>query len=343
MGFERLAALLLIPTVLAGGSEHGTVTRQQATIQAIVNLFDRTPVVAIGEIHGSNEQHAFLRALIADPAFGRNVSNIVVEFGNAKYQAVADAFVMNKRAVSDAELRLIWRNTTQSGLIQPGLMNVWDAPIYEQFFRAVRAANQARPPGQAALRVILGDPPIDWAAVKKATDMLSPFLTDRDGYYAHAVESEVLDKGQRALLITGVYHVSRLSPPSSRSFGTAIEQVEAKHPGTVSVLLTYYGFPRSLQADAQRLAELPTPYLLMLANTWPGQLSADTVFSDFRWDINLGQKPLNSVVDGLLLLGDPNTFTESLPDPAIYREPQYAAELRRRQQLIGVGDGNRWP
>jgi hypothetical protein len=60
------------------------------------------------------------------------VDDIVVEFGNALYQDTIDRFVSGQ-PVDNADLRPVWRNTTQS----PG--ETWDAPVYEQFFRTVRA------------------------------------------------------------------------------------------------------------------------------------------------------------------------------------------------------------
>ena len=48
----------------------------------------------------------------------------------------------------------MWRNTTQS----PG--QTWDASVYEQFFRRVRAVNWTLPPSKR-IRVLLGDPPLD--------------------------------------------------------------------------------------------------------------------------------------------------------------------------------------
>ena len=195
-------------------------TVQAAPSQAVsdvVALFRQTPLVAIGEAHGLNELHTFFRTLIADPAFGRTVQDIVVEFGNAKYQAVADAFVLDQRVVTLAELRQVWRNTTQSAY------NTWDAPIYEQFFRAVRAANQLRPAHQAPVRVLLGDPPIDWNAVHSMQDYAA--FTDRDGFYAQTVLKQVLARHHHAMLLAGAFHVLRSSPMTLRLSGTAAERI----------------------------------------------------------------------------------------------------------------------
>jgi hypothetical protein len=72
--------------------------------------------------------------------------------------------------VSDDSLREIWQNTTVPNY-------GWDRPIYEEFFRAVRAVNASRPTQQ--LRVLLGDPPIDWDTVH-STAALMKWNSERD-------------------------------------------------------------------------------------------------------------------------------------------------------------------
>jgi hypothetical protein len=57
-------------------------------------------------------------------------------------------------------LRRVWQDTTQ-------LFTTFDIPIYEQFFRAVRVLNAALPRSRQ-LRVLLGDPPMDWDRVTSA-------------------------------------------------------------------------------------------------------------------------------------------------------------------------------
>lgn len=54
----------------------------------IIEAFRTHDIVALGEGAHNNEQgHAFRLSLIQDPAFARVVNDIVVEFGNARYQA----------------------------------------------------------------------------------------------------------------------------------------------------------------------------------------------------------------------------------------------------------------
>lgn len=327
---------LLPLALLVGQTVQATPSQAVSDVMA---LFRQTPLVAIGEAHGLNELHAFLRTLIADPAFGRTVQDIVVEFGNAKYQAVADAFVLDQRVVTLAELRQVWRNTTQSAY------NTWDAPIYEQFFRAVRTANQRRPAHQAPLRVLLGDPPIDWNVVRSMQDYAA--FTDRDGFYAETVLKGVLAHRHRALLLTGISHVLRSGPVTLRRSGTAAERIEAGRPGSLTVLMPYLGFPHALDQTSARLLALGSPRLLPTKTSRLGQLRAAEVFAGppeapLGMEDQFSEQSLAQVIDRLLLLYDPATFTRSQTDPALYKDPLYAAELRRRKRIFGIENDPRF-
>jgi hypothetical protein len=107
------------------------------------------------------------------------VDDIVVEFGNARCQDTTDRFIAGQ-PVADPELRAVWRNTTQSP------RRTWDAPVYEQFYRTVRAVNWARPTDRQ-IRVLLGDPPIDWAAVTDGSG-IGAFPAQREARPASVVE-----------------------------------------------------------------------------------------------------------------------------------------------------------
>ena len=179
-----------------------TSVRDTAPLDAVTTIIDafRThPVVALNEGHSEERSHAFLLALIRDPRFPSVVNDIVVEFGNSRYQDVIDRFVGGDE-VPDEMLRRVWQDTTQPHTI-------WDRPIYEEFFRAVRALNAALPRDRR-LRVLLGDPPIDWATVRTLED-LRESRVGRSRHPADVILREVLAKGRRALVLYGAGHLWR--------------------------------------------------------------------------------------------------------------------------------------
>ena len=90
-------------------------------IGAIIEAFRSHSVVALGEDHGNEQGHAFRIRLLRDPRFTATVNDIVVEFGNPRYQELMDHFVKGEQ-VDDQALRLAWQDTTQ-------ISGVWDRPL----------------------------------------------------------------------------------------------------------------------------------------------------------------------------------------------------------------------
>jgi hypothetical protein len=169
-------------------------------VTAVLDAFRTHAIVALGDgAHDNEQSHAFRLALIRDPRFAATVDDIVVECGSARYQNLMDRFVRGE-AVPDASLRQVWRNTTTP-------TTLWDLPIREEFFRAVRAVNASLPKGRR-LRVLLGDPPIDWSSVRTHDDY-QPWLAQRDTFPAALIRREVLAKHRRALVIYGDMHLQR--------------------------------------------------------------------------------------------------------------------------------------
>src|SRR5229473_3585675 len=81
-------------------------------IGVVVDALRKSPIVALGEVHGNEQCQQFRLALLRDVRVTDLVNDIVVEFGNAKYQDVVDSFVAGGN-VGDAELRHVWQDTTQ--------------------------------------------------------------------------------------------------------------------------------------------------------------------------------------------------------------------------------------
>src|SRR5262249_26271254 len=128
----------------------------------------------------------FIADLVQHPTFPQRVQAIVVEFGNALYQEGVDRFIAGD-SVAPADVRPVWRDEAGAG--------PWGciAPMYEQFFHMVRAANHALAP-ERRIRVLLGDPPLDWHALRTSAEFTAVMGT-RDRRFAQVVEQEVLRRG----------------------------------------------------------------------------------------------------------------------------------------------------
>jgi hypothetical protein len=316
---------------MADKLESGTPDgRELAT--TVLEAFKTHRLVGVGESHDLQNHHDALEILLTDPRLPEVVDDIVVEFGNALYQDTVDRFVTGQ-PVADADLRAVWRNTTQSP------HQTWDAPVYEQFYRTVRAINSTLPP-RKRIRVLLGDPPIDWSTMTKASDMAA--LHERDAYPASVVQEQVLAKGHRALLCYGGGHLLHRSPvsklPGAPSLVSIIEQRTSERTYTIIDLVPSARDPGGL---ATKLSRYSRGTVIPTAGTWLGSLDAGRII---RFITEQNGRPFNpycgvplgSLLEAGLYLGQPGDLVASRPDPATYFDAMYWAELQRRSALSSL-------
>jgi hypothetical protein len=325
---SSLAMFAVVAAVCACGGlrDDGAELQRSDAVDALIQATSRYPLVALGEFHQLREWHNFATTLLERRELAATVDDIVVEFGNARYQDVADRFVVGLEPVEFDELSQIWRN---AGSV------LWDAPVYEQFFRHVRQVN-ARLPGGQRLRVLLGNPDIDYGAVRSAADTRELTKADRgDAFFADVVGREVLARGRRAILIAGADHLRRgvhaNTGPDDPNVATILEE---KYPGQLFIV---YPLPFEYDVELGReieeaLATWPTPALARLDGTWLGvqpvghrAFNPESTFAD--------------QVDAVLWLGPRESLTASRADPAIYRQGTYASELQRRSVILSEYSG----
>jgi hypothetical protein len=329
--------VLTAAAVATGGeadAKEGSPPAAAGFVDAVLTAFRRHRLVAVGEggEHGLREHHDALSALLNDPRLPEVVDDVVVEFGNALYQPAMDRFTGGD-LVEDADLRAVWRNTTQSP------MATWDEPVFERFYRTVRALNHTRP-AQRRIRVLLGDPPIDWSTVT-TSDALMAFQVQRDRHAASVVAREVLGKGRRALIVYGAAHVfHQTSPTSALPTGLValVEQQTGEKVYVLATLVPLAGDPAGLDA---KLSRYPERTVIPTAGAWLGQLDAGAVYpsairgtSGTPINVMCGV-PVGSLIDAGLYVGQSDHLTVARQNPAIYLDPTYWAEIQRRNTLLG--------
>jgi hypothetical protein len=292
------------------GSPQAAAPAPLGVTEAVLDAFTKHKIVAIAETHGVQEFHDTLQRMISDPRFADAVDAIVVEFGNALHQDVIDRFVSG-HPVTNPELRPVWQDTTQS----PN--ETWDSPVYEQFYRVVRGVNWGRQ-GKKQLRVVLGDPPIDWTKVTKFADQ-DMFLRQRDTHMANVIITEVLNKNQKALVVAGLGHLIHYPDKTMKLDDLdAISYVERKQSIQAYVIGSPYG--PLYNGLPQRLSTNPQPSVIPVAGSFLASVPDR---------VNGQGTTLSATADGVLYLGS-HDLTLSQPNPAIYLNETYYAELQRR-------------
>jgi hypothetical protein len=323
-------AMFLIPRgALAQTPQLKPASPEPATT-AIFAAFDKYEIVGLPAAHGMKDLDDFILSLIRNPAFSEKVSDIEVECGNSLYQPILDRYIAGED-VAFTEVRKVWRNTTQPMCGTSG--------FYEQFFPLVRAINQKLPPGRR-LRVLAGDPPIDWDQVKNFQDILR-FGVNRDASAASVMEKEVLAKHRTALMLYGTMHLMHGLEKN------AVSIYEKDYPGVTFVIsdLGYFDTDSSTLSGAV-LAAWPIPSLARAAGTWLGDLDWGhfypppvivnkdecVVHNEFPKSL---QRPTRYLVDAFLYLGPQDLkLLEQMPgDIAV--DVEYRMELRRRDAVPG--------
>lgn len=321
-------------------------------VSAILDAFRTHDVVALCDGgHGCEQAYDFRVALIRDPRFADVVNDIVVESGNSLYQEMMDRFISGE-GVPDKDLRRAWQDTTQPHA-------VWDKPVFEGLFREVRAVNAALP-GDRQIRVLLGDPPIDWSKIASAEDHHRACLTleDRDSCPAGIIAREVLAKGRRALVVYGGMHLLRKSiywqviggrdepewlpePPLS----SIVALLEGHGARVFSIWSPVDTDPAELQAD---VASWAVPSLALIRDTplgvagFPAYYPHTVMHRRDGGAQEIGVDPVRSPVmqaqfDAILYLGPPRDLTWSRISPELARDPDYLKMRSERLAMFGMG------
>jgi len=311
---ETLPAFLLMLASLCLGQADATPKNASAVV---LQAFGTHDVVMLGEIHWNKQEYQWLQSLVTNPEFADRVDDVVMEFGNSLYQKSVDRYIAGE-PVSIEKVQRAWRNTL--GLGDP-------PPIYGDLYKAVREMNMRRH-GKHQMRVLCGDPYINWHKVKTKDDV-GPYLGHRDQWYAEVVKDEVLAKHHRAFLIAGSAHFLRKE-------GNGYIEPELLRGGAKTfVILAGTNAVKGYDDLDQRFDFWAAPSIALLNGNWVGDLLAIPVISGGTEGIDSTLK-LKDAADALLYLGP----RDSLISVETRREDvdgtQYGKELRRRMKIVGM-------
>lgn len=309
--FVGLFAGMLFPSGTNGHAQ------PQDPSRTIIEAFSTHSVVMFGEAHANKQEYEFLRALVSSPQFADKVDDIVVEYGNSLYQKAVDRYVAGED-VPIEDVQRAWRNTMALGAV---------SPVYASLYEAVRQVNRQRP-GKHQIRILLGDPYINWDSVKSREDV-GPYLAHRDEFYASVVKDEVLAKHRRALLIAGWPHFAR--PP----VGPGYIEKELRSAGATTFVIVFGTNAVGGYDDLdKRFDTWELPALMLLKGTWVGDLPAMPVLSGGTTPAGPNPVKLQDVADALLYLGPRDTLTAVHMPRADLEGMPYGREIARRFEIL---------
>lgn len=321
-----------------------------AIVGALLGVFDKVDVVALGEAHWRKQDSDLRIALIRHPDFPKRVRHIIVEFGNSLYQPILDRYISGEN-VPLHELQPVWQDTTQIG--------VWDSPLYAQFFEAVREVNLTLPQSRR-LRVLAGDPAIDWTGIRDRS-AYERAMAQRDASPTSIVRNQVLAKGEKALLIYGSAHLYRT--------GGITKALQKSHPGRIFVVGVMGGNNAVYRKFETALSSSKRPVLVALRGTPFGSFTAnDFLGGELKLVKGLRERSVREGLEDSLGVGsqrpiprlqevspfDPKTTLAEVEDVCVYLggtadveslvaptdiPATYRAEIERRRKIVAAVPG----
>jgi DNA-binding TFAR19-related protein (PDSD5 family) len=325
----RLCALLLL---LMGYGGTSLAQTRASTIPAvpldartaILDAFRLHQFVGLGDAHGNTLGETFQLALVRDPRFPTVVNDILVEGGNSRHQALVDRFVRGED-VSPEALQHVWLDTTQQQVASS------DVP---PLFTAVRSINAGLAPTRR-LRVLLGEPPIEWERIRTVDDLRkweAEPLADRDRFAVELVRKEVFGKNRKVLALYGAGHLFR--KVISESLVTLLED------GKTQAFTIWTNAAAEMATMQPDVRTWPVPSLTHVRGTILGEVNIADYFGPSGKDIPpQWRAPMQDQFDAVLYVGPLATITSERPKPWRCSHPAMEERLRRlRLQRPSLAD-----
>ena len=334
-----ISALTALAICAHPASAQPALVHEKDIVKAIVDQFDRSDLVGLGELHGSQADQDLRFQLIHNKAFARKVHIIAVEGLNGLYQEDLDRYIRGED-VPLAQVQKVWRDSTDI-FVGPVILTV-----YQQFLAEVRSVNHSVP-DQLKFRVIAADPPLDWAKTQSLAEFRS-ILGKRVDFGVEVIERETLRKRQKALLVFADSWFTRNKQHMTRNglapwTDTIGGHLDHDFPGRLYVIAPIRSgeFPESRNLE-KLIGAPPSPVLLRLHGTAFGSLDANE-FLPANSGALLGAPPsqVNTYRDGTTLaeVADAVIYRGKVadalaqPDPSYAADAAYQAELKRRAAL----------
>jgi len=288
-------------------------TYWQTPEQYIVNTFRQHDVVLLAEDHAICHNLQLAHTLIP-LLYQAGVRHFGMEFGASEDQSDLDALVTAAHYDEDTARRLMFNYNVG-----------WAFKEYLDIYRAAWALNRTLPPSAPKFRILNLSYRYQWeGAPVVRTPENARMIYHRgpvDGYRAARVRSEVLDKGEKVLILTGTPHAfTRYRIPlydfnadgfvrfEERNLGQRLYQLA---PERVFCILLHQPFPSQWQGGAELV--------------FPARGAIDQVmatYDDRRVGFDLKGTPFGELIeDSYYATGSTDFRLGQLADGYVYERP----------------------
>lgn len=292
----------------------------------IIQTFQKCNIIGLGEgRHHLENSHQFFQKMFDNKIIQELINVVIVEFANSDYQDTLDRYIFGEK-VPINELHKVWRESTQS------VARFGEATVYFELLKKIRTVNLSLSENNK-IRVLGGDPPIDWKAVKSLEDY-NKSNSQRDIYPAQLAIEYGINRSMKVLVIYAEYHIIKISDKSNLPSITSY--VNARSPGAMKVIAVLD--PEAFQLK-EKIKHLPLYSIIDFDTGEIGDFPAENYFTQIfnksgRVILFEGHK-IKELFDAFLYIGPSGSWRQVDIPSSVFTVNEWK-ELNRRRLMLGA-------
>ncbi|WP_370978716.1 hypothetical protein [Agaribacterium sp. ZY112] len=161
-------------------------------------------ILGLGEAHWYPSIFSSICDIIFDERVLNTCTDIVVEMGNIKHQAMLDSYIEFTDHIYKGDIREV--------LLDSIIFPVWLAPQYINFLKSVRDINLRRKREKKTLiRIHLTEDEFSWKKIKSKADYIKQ-NSRRDEALFSIIKNRFIDENKPTIVLAGARHLLKKSP-----------------------------------------------------------------------------------------------------------------------------------
>lgn len=293
----------------------------------IIQTFQNCNIIGLGEGgHHLENSHHFFQKMFDNKKIQEIINIVIVEFANTDYQDILDRYILGEE-VPINELRKVWRESTQS------VGRFGEATIYFELLEKIRTVNLSLSENNK-IRVLGGDPPIDWKAVNSLEDY-NKSNSQRDIYPAELAIEYGINRSMKVLVIYAEYHITKIIDKTASGHPSITTYVNDRYPGAMKVIAVLD--PQEFQLEEQT-KNWPLYSIIDLDMGEICNLPAEKYFTQLfnkegRVTLFEGYK-IKELFDAFLYVGPSSSWKRVDFPKSVFSDDEWN-KLNRRRKILG--------
>ncbi len=293
----------------------------------IIQTFQKCNIIGLGEGgHHLENSHQFFQKMFDNKIIQKTINIVIVEFANAKYQDILDSYIFGEE-VPINELRKVWRESTQC------IERFGEATIYFELLQKIRTVNFSLSANNK-IRVLGGDPPIDWEAVRSLDDY-NKSNCQRNIYPAELAIEYGLNRSMKVLVIYAEYHITKTIDKTGFSHSNITTCINDKYPSAIKVIAVLN--PQEFKLGKQT-ENCPLYSIIDLNNEEVGNLPAEKYFTQIFNEngkiVLFNDHKIKELFDAFLYVGSSELWKRVDFPRSVFTDDEWK-ELNRRRKMFG--------